>query len=199
MLEPLEASKANALHGGPSFSLKNRIIRAVWNLTWLLLASWTPPPLHGWRRFLLRAFGAKIGRGARIYGSVKVWLPSNLEMGDHSTIGWNVNCYCQGKVTLEDYASVSQYSHLVSGTHDIDSPTFQLYTRPIRICRYAWVASDAFVGPGVTVGEGAVLGARGVAFKSLEPWTVYGGNPARVIRKRRSAIAQQPNEIQSAD
>ncbi|VTZ26248.1 putative glycose-acyl transferase (fragment) [Methylocella tundrae] len=87
----------------------------------------------------------------------------------------------------------------MSGTHDIDSPTFQLYTRPIRICRYAWVASDAFVGPGVTVGEGAVLGARGVAFKSLEPWTVYGGNPARVIRKRRSAIAQQPNEIQSAD
>lgn len=198
MLQPLEASEANSLLAGPSFSLQNRITRGVWNLTWLLLASWTPPPLHAWRRFLLRAFGAKIGRHARIYGSTKVWLPANLEMGDYSVLGWNVNCYCQGKITLEDYANVAQYSHLVAGTHDIDSPTFQLFTRPVRICRYAWVASDAFVGPGVTVGEGAVLGARGVAFKSLDPWTVYGGNPAREIRKRKPAIAQQLNEARPA-
>jgi putative colanic acid biosynthesis acetyltransferase WcaF len=198
MLQPLDASQSDALHGGPSFSFGNRVARAVWTVTWLLLAAWTPPPLHGWRRFLLRAFGAKIGRGARVHGSTRIWLPANLEMGDYSILGWNVNCYCQGKVTLEDYAVVSQYAHLVTGTHDFDSPGFQLYTRPIRICRHAWIASDAFVGPGVTVGEGAVLGARGVAFKSLDPWTVYSGNPVQRLRNRRRWTEEPEPETQSS-
>lgn len=187
---PLDAKSTNALHGGASFSFANRLYRLVWSITWALLASWTPPPLHGWRRLILRLFGAKIGRGARIYGSVRIWYPPNLELGDYAVLGWNVNCYCQGKVVLEDYATVSQYSHLVAGTHNIDDPNFQLFTKPIRICRHAWVASDAFVGPGVTIGEGAVLGGRAVAFKSLDPWTVYVGNPARAVRRRQNWIAK---------
>ncbi len=185
MLKPVKASQSDVLHGGPSFTLTNRAYRALWSVTWLLLASWTPPPMHAWRRFLLRLFGAKIGRGARIYGSARIWFPANLEMGAYSILGWNAVCYCQGKIVLEDYANVAQHSHLVSGTHDVDDPHFQLVTRPIRICRHAWIASCAFVGPGVTVGEGAVLGGRGVTFKSLEPWTIYSGNPAQPIRKRR--------------
>ena len=181
----LDASKSGGVHGGAYFSLKHRIFRAVWNIVWLLLASWTPPPLHPWRRFLLRLFGAKIGKHTRIYGSARIWYPPNLEMGDYSVLGWKVNCYSQGKVILEDYANVAQYVHLVTGSHDIDDPSFQLFTKPIRVCRHAWLASDCFVGPGVTVGEGAVLGGRGVAFKDLEPWTVYVGNPAKPIRKRK--------------
>ncbi len=180
----LDARASSAVKGGAYFSLKHRLFRAVWNVVWLLLASWTPPPLHGWRALLLRLFGAKIGKRTRIYGSARIWYPPNLEMGDYSVLGWKVNCYSQGKVILEDYANVAQYVHLVTGTHDIDDPSFQLYTKPIRICRYAWLASDCFVGPGVTVHEGAVLGGRAVAFKDLEPWTVYVGNPARAIRKR---------------
>lgn len=181
----LDASKSGGVHGGAYFSVKHRIFRAVWNLVWLLLASWTPPPLHPWRRFLLRLFGARIGKHTRIYGSARIWYPPNLEMGDYSVLGWKVNCYSQGKVILEDYANVAQYVHLVTGSHNIDDPSFQLFTRPIRVCRHAWLASDSFVGPGVTVGEGAVLGGRGVAFKDLEPWTVYVGNPAKPIRKRK--------------
>ena len=181
----LDASKSGGVHGGAYFSLKHRIFRAVWNIVWLLLASWTPPPLHPWRRFLLRLFGAKIGKHTRIYGSARIWYPPNLEMGDYSVLGWKVNCYSQGKVILEDYANVAQYVHLVTGSHDIDDPSFQLFTKPIRVCRHAWLASDCFVGPGVTVGEGAVLGGRGVAFKDLEPWTVYVDNPAKPIRKRK--------------
>lgn len=188
----LDASKSGGVHGGAYFSLKHRIFRGVWNIVWLLLASWTPPPLHPWRRFLLRLFGAKIGKHTRIYGSARIWYPPNLEMGDYSVLGWKVNCYSQGKVTLGRYAVVSQYSHLVSGTHEIDEPSFQLYTRPIVIGDNAWVASDAFVGPGVTVGEGAVLGARAVAFKNLDPWTVYVGNPARPARPRRRFTRPQP-------
>ena len=184
-MKPLESTERSSVVGGPSFSLANRLFRALWHVTWALFAAWTPPPLHGWRRFLLRAFGAKIGRGARIYGSARIWYPPHLEMGRFSTMGWDVNCYNQGRIVLEDFAIVSQYAHLVAGTHDIDDPNFQLQVRSIRICRNAWVASDAFVGPGVTVGEGAVLGARGVAFKDLEAWTVYIGNPAGPIRKRK--------------
>ena len=180
----LDAGNSGGVHGGAYFSLQHRLFRAVWNVTWLVLAAWTPPPLHAWRRFLLRLFGAKIGRHTRIYGSARIWYPPNLEMGDYSVLGWRVNCYSQGRVVLEEYANVAQYVHLVTGSHDIDSPTFQLYTRPIRICRHAWIASNAFVGPGVTVGEGAVLGGCGVAFKDLEPWTVYAGNPAQPLRKR---------------
>lgn len=109
-------------------------------------------------------------------------------MGDYSVLGWRVNCYCQGRITLEAYSNVAQFSHLVTGTHDIDSYGFQLYTKPIRICSHAWIASDAFVGPGVTVGAGAVLGARGVAFKDLDEWTVYAGNPARPVRPRQRFV-----------
>ena len=168
-----------------SFSLRHRLFRAVWGVTWLLLAAWTPPPLHLWRRFLLRLFGAKLAPGARIYGSANIWYPPNLTMGRNAVIGWKVNVYCQGPVTLGDYAIVSQFAHLVSGTHDIDNPGFQLLTKPIQIGDHAWVAANAFVGPGVTIGEGAVLGACGVTFKDLPPWTVHAGNPARFIRDRK--------------
>jgi putative colanic acid biosynthesis acetyltransferase WcaF len=181
----LDVHDGSAVHGGAYFSISHRIFRAVWNMTWLLLASWTPPPLHAWRRFLLRLFGAKIGRGTRIYGSARIWYPPNLTMGDYSVLGWRVDCYSQGKIVLEEYANVAQYVHLVTGTHDIDDPSFQLYTKPIRICRNAWIASGAFVGPGVVVGEGAVLGGRGVTFRDLDPWMIYVGNPARAIRNRK--------------
>lgn len=186
----LSASENDGVHGGAYFSLQHRIFRGVWNVVWLLLASWTPPPFHPWRRFLLRMFGAKIGRKTRIYGSAKIWYPPNLEMGDFSVLGWRVNCYSQGMIVLEEYANVAQFAHLVTGSHDIDDPSFQLFTRPILIKRHAWIASGAFVGPGVTVGEGAVLGGRAVAFKDLDPWTVYIGNPAKPIRKRTMVDTQ---------
>ena len=89
------------------------------------------------------------------------------------------------KITIEDHAVVSQGAHLCAGTHDIESPYFQTISKPISIKTRAWVAAEAFVGPGVTVGEGAVLGARGVAFRDLEPWTVHAGNPALLIKTRK--------------
>ena len=188
MSAPLDARTFGSLVGGPSFSLRHRFFRGIWNAAWLLLASWTPPPMHGWRRFLLRLFGARIASTARIYGSSRVWYPPNLEMGEHSVIGWETFCYTQAKIVVEDFAIISQRSHICTGTHDIDDPDFQLIAKPIIIKRRAWIASDAFVGPGVTVGEGAVLGGRGVTFKSLEAWTVYGGNPARILRNRKRSI-----------
>lgn len=169
-----------------SFTWSHLLLRAIWNVTWLLLAAWTPPQLHRWRRLLLNLFGAKIARGARVYGSARIWYPPNLEMGRGAVLGWQVHCYSMDRIVVEDFAVVSQFVHLVAGTHDVEVDTFQLYTKPIRICSHAWLASGCFVGPGVTVGEGAVLGARGVTFKDLDPWTIYVGNPAFSIKPRRN-------------
>ena len=181
----LDAKKYNTLRSGRSFSFAQRARRTFWRAVWLLLAAWTPPMLHGWRRIVLRCFGARLSKTCGIYGSARIWDPRNLEMGDYSFIGPRVNCYSMAKITLGDYALVSQGAHLCSGTHDIDDPYFQLKAEPIVIRDRAWIAADAFVGPGVTVGEGAVLGARGVAGSDLAPWTVYIGNPAKAIKKRK--------------
>lgn len=183
-LTVLEASKTNPVAGGPSFTLRNRLIRIVWRVAWFILASWTPPQFRGWRRLLLRAFGARVAPTADIYSSAQIWLPSNLELGEFTNLGPAANVYCMDKITLEAYASVSQRAHLCAGTHDIDDPHFQLVTRPIVIGKNAWVAAEAFVGPGVRIGEGAVLGARAVTFTDLDSDTVYIGNPAKAVRRR---------------
>lgn len=183
-LQPLDAQRFSSDKGGPSFSLSNRVLRGTWNLTWLILASWTPPPFKPWRRFLLKLFGAKLGVGADVRGSARVWYPPHLHLEDHAVLAPRVTCYNMAPVHLGQGVIVSQGAHLCAGTHDITSPVFQLTTRPITIGAKAWIAAEAFVGPGVVVGEGAVLGARAVAFKSLEPWAVYAGNPAQRIKTR---------------
>lgn len=181
----LSAAESGSMEGGATFSLSHRLYRLVWNLTWILLASWTPPFLKGWRRWLLVAFGADLHRTANIYSSARIWYPPHLKMGPYSCLGPGVKAYCMAPITLKAYALVSQGSHLCAGTHDIEDPHFQLRARPITLGRHAWVAAEAFVGPGVTVGEGAVLGARAVAFRDIQAWGVYSGNPAAFLKERR--------------
>jgi putative colanic acid biosynthesis acetyltransferase WcaF len=180
----LDAEASGSRSGGPSFSLRHRAQRAVWKLTWALLAAWTPAPLHPWRALLLRLFGAKLASNARVHGAAKIWYPPNLTMEANTLIGPGVTCYSMAPIRICANAIVSQGAHLCAGTHDIDDPHFQLVARPITIGANAWVAAEAFVGPGVIVEEGAVLGARGVAFKDLPAWSVHAGNPARFIRQR---------------
>lgn len=183
-IKPLDAARTNPLEGGPSFSLSNRIFRAVWNATWAVLASWTPPQMRGWRRFLLKLFGAQVGAGSDVRGSARVWYPPHLHLADRAILAERVICYNMAPISLGRAALVSQGAHLCAGSHDIGSATFQLTAQPITIGAGAWIAAEAFVGPGVEVGEWAVLGARSVAFRSLEPWTVYGGNPAKRLKQR---------------
>lgn len=185
MSRPLDAEISAPREGGPSFPLSQRLIRAIWNIVWTLGASWTPPFMHGWRRKLLVLFGATIARDAHVYGSAKIWYPANLKMGKLSALGPAADCYTMAPIEIGAYAIISQGAHLCAGSHDIDDPNMQLIARPIKIGDYAWVAAGAFVGPGAILGEGTVLGARGVVSgKSLDPWAVYAGNPARKIRER---------------
>jgi len=140
--------------------------------------------MHLWRRFVLSLFGAKLAPRVFIYSSVRIWSPRNLIMKDCATLGRHANCYNMGQVTLGKHAIVSQSVHICGGTHDVDDIHFQLNVRPIMISDFAWVAAEAFVGPGVTIGEGAVLGARGVTFRDIPAWKIFTGNPAVFLRDR---------------
>jgi putative colanic acid biosynthesis acetyltransferase WcaF len=171
----------------PSFSLANKVARLVWNLAWLVLCRFTPPFFWAWRRAILRLFGASVGPGVRVYGSARIWLPANLEIGARSMLGRGVHCYNQGRIAIGSNVVVSWNATLCSSTHDVEDPAFPLICRPIHIADQAWIAAEAFVGPGVTVGEGAVLGARAVAMRDLDPWAFYSGNPAARFKDRRRA------------
>jgi putative colanic acid biosynthesis acetyltransferase WcaF len=180
----METPKQDLSHFRSEWSVAHRAARALWGVVWALLFRPTPRPLHAWRRLLLRAFGARIGKGARVYASAKIWAPWNLSMGEHSVLGDAVDCYAVDRIEIGAHAVVSQYAHLCAATHDIDRPDFPLVTRPIRIGAGAWIAAGAFVGPGVTIGDGAVVGARAVVVRDVAPRAVVAGNPARVLRSR---------------
>ncbi|WP_144037055.1 DapH/DapD/GlmU-related protein [Sphingomonas sp. TZW2008] len=182
---PLDGGAARAWQGGASFSRANRLYRLAWTIAWLLLAAWTPPPLRGWRRLVLQAFGARLAPTANVYASARIWSPRNLSMEDHAAIGPRATIYSMAPISIGAHAVVSQGTHLCAGTHDIEDAAFQLVARPIIIGARAWVAAEAFVGPGVSIGEGAVLGARAVTMRDVAPWMIAVGNPARVVRERR--------------
>ena len=148
------------------------------------LFRWSPRPLFGWRRFVLRCFGASVGEGVNIYSSATIYFPWNLEIGDWSSIGERAMIYNLGPITIGEQVTVSQQAHLCAGTHDHTDPAMPLVKPPITVHDQVWICADAFVGPYVTVGEGAVVGARAVAVKDVPEWTIVGGNPARSIKKR---------------
>jgi len=162
----------------------NKLARTLWNLVWLLLYRPSPAPLHGWRRFLLRLFGATIGPGAHPYPSAKIWAPWNLTMGAHSCLSHQVDCYCVDRITLGAHTTVSQYSFLCTASHDYTDPAMPLTTAPITLGERVWVTADVFVAPGVTIGEGAVITARSSVFQDIAPWTVAAGNPAQPLKPR---------------
>lgn len=168
----------------PSYPLANRALRALWGLVWALLFWPSPRPLHAWRRFLLRLFGARIGAGCRIYPDAHVWWPAHLECDELVTIGPGVNVYNQDRIRIGARAVVSQGAYLCTATHDYTSPAFPLVLRPIEIGAHAWIATEAFVHPGVTIGEGAVIGARAVVLADMPPWMVCAGHPCKPLKPR---------------
>ena len=165
-------------------SLSNRAGRVLWRMVWPVLGRWSPTPFHFWRRWLLRLFGAKIGRGVHIYPSAKVWAPWNLVMGERSCLASGVDCYSVDRITIGAYVTVSQGAFLCTATHDFRAAAFPLVTKPITVGARAWVAASAFVGPGVTIGEGAVVGAMSCVVKDVPEWTVWAGNPATMVSER---------------
>ena len=168
-----------------SFSLANRVLRQLWQCIYVCLFRPSPRFLHGWRIFLLRTFGARIGKGCRVYSRARIWAPWHLQMEDYAKIADDVECYAVANVHLGAQAVVSQGAFLCTASHDYNSPNFQLIASAITIKSHAWVAARAFIGPGVTIGEGAVVGACAVVSKDVPAWQVCVGNPARVVKERK--------------
>jgi putative colanic acid biosynthesis acetyltransferase WcaF len=156
----------------------------LWNIVWALFYRTSPTPLHWWRRTLLRVFGASIASGAHPYPRARIWAPWNLKMGLNSCLADDVDCYCVAPVTLGRHATVSQYTYLCSASHDYTEITMPLIAAPIHIEDEAWVAADVFIGPGVTVRNGAIVGARSTVTSDVPAWHVVAGSPPRQLRLR---------------
>ncbi|MBT0812290.1 WcaF family extracellular polysaccharide biosynthesis acetyltransferase [Litoribacter ruber] len=171
-------------HSGPSFSLKNRMARIIWMIFYLFLFRYTPNPFHSWRATILRFFGAKVGKGVHVYPKVKIWAPWNLELEDYCGVANDVNLYSQGKITIGKKAVISQGAHLCAGTHDYTHPGFPQISKPINIGGHSWIAAEAFIHPGINIGEGAVIGARSVVTKNMPAWMVCSGHPCNPIKTR---------------
>ena len=162
---------------------KEMASRMVWGLVRPLFR-FSPRTFFGWRRFLLRLLGAKIGHQAHIYNSAIIYMPWNLVIGDYSSIGEWALIYNLGLINIGSCTTISQRAHLCSGTHDYTDPILPLLKPPIMIEDQAWVCADSFVGPDVTIGQGAIVGARAVVIKDVPPWTIVAGNPAKFVKKR---------------
>ncbi|WP_439882590.1 WcaF family extracellular polysaccharide biosynthesis acetyltransferase [Pontibacter sp. MBLB2868] len=169
---------------GASFSLRNRLGRVLWGVIVLLFFRYSPKPAHAWRTFLLRAFGAKVGRGVHIYPRAKIWAPWNLILRDECGVANSAILYSQDIIEIGRRAVISQGAHLCAGTHDYTKSGFPLITMPIRIGDNAWIAAESFIHPGVTIGEGCVIGARSVVTKDMPEWMVCAGHPCKPIKKR---------------
>jgi putative colanic acid biosynthesis acetyltransferase WcaF len=178
-------------HRSP-YSTREKVARTLWAVVQATVFRTSFHNWYGWRRFLLRRFGARIHATAIVRRTARIECPWNLTLGRNACLGDRAVAYCLGPVAIGDRVGISQNAHLCAGTHDYDRPDLPLVRAPITIHADAWIAADAFVGPGVTVGEGAILGARGCAFSDLEPWTIYGGNPAEVIKARERGSDQLP-------
>lgn len=177
--------KIDLSHYQDKLTLANKLARVLWRIVAaILFRSFGTSFLMPWRRLILIIFGAKLGKGVHIYSSAKIWAPWNLEMDDNSCIASGVDCYNVDKIKIGKNSIVSQKAYLCTASHDITNPLHPLITAPICIEDQAWVAANAFVGMGVNIGQGSVVGARAAVFKNVAPWTVVGGNPAKVIKKR---------------
>lgn len=144
----------------------------------------SPRICFGWRRVLLRFFGASVGNHVHIYNTAVIYMPWNLQIGDWSSIGEYVFVYNLGKITIGKKTTISHRAHLCAGTHDYTRTELPLQKPTITISDQTWICADAFVGPGLVVGEGAVVGARAVVMKDVAPWAVVAGNPARFVKQR---------------
>jgi putative colanic acid biosynthesis acetyltransferase WcaF len=168
----------------PSFSLKHRLARFLWQFVYLVFYRMSPRPMHAWRSMLLRLFGAKIGPGCHFYPSGKVWAPWNLICEDCCTLADQAEIYNPSPIYLESHCILSQQAYLCGATHDYNHPDFPMISYSMRLGAYSWICARASVSPGIQVGTGAVLGLGSVANADLEPWTVYFGVPAVKVKMR---------------
>lgn len=164
---------------------KHQIIRLMWGILWPFSTFLLPRSMGmPWKRLLLRIFGAKIHPTAKIYSTARIYYPANLIMEENSCLADNVDCYNVDMIKIGANSTISQGAFLCTASHDISNPLNPLITAPILIKDQVWIGARAFIGMGVIVNQGAVVGATASVYKDVAAWTVVGGNPASVIKQR---------------
>lgn len=176
----------------PGFRGRSGLTVLLWQTVQQTLFAWSPQPAYAWRRLLLRAFGAKIGKGVLIRSTARVTYPWKVELGNHCWIGDHAELYSLGPITIGDHAVVSQRSYLCAATHDYTDITFPLVAKRIVVEQEAWIATDCFIAPGVTIGNASIIGARSTVLTNVPPASVYVGSPAR-FKSLRKASAYPTN------
>ncbi|MGB3590276.1 MAG: putative colanic acid biosynthesis acetyltransferase [Nonlabens sp.] len=156
----------------------------LWWLVQATLFAWSPQFMYGWRRFLLRLFGATVGSKVIIRPTARIQFPWKVAIGDHSWIGDEVNLYSLGPIEIGKNVVISQRSYICTGTHDPQSVNFNIYFKPIVVEEQCWLATDVYVAPGVTIGRGTLVGARSSVFKNLPAGKVCLGSPAQPVKDR---------------
>lgn len=171
---------------GP-FGWTHKARRACWYLVQSTIYQLPLRRADGWRCMLLRLFGARVGHRCLVRRTAFIEIPWHLRIGDEVVLGDRVIVYSLATISIGDRTIISQGAHLCAGDHDMDRPGWILRRIPISIGSDAWIAADAFVGPGVDIGCGVVLGARAAAFRDLPDWTVCVGVPAKPSRTRSTS------------
>ncbi|MBL7471760.1 colanic acid biosynthesis acetyltransferase WcaF [Robertkochia sp. 1368] len=167
------------------FRGRSKVYVQLWWIVQALLFNPSPQVFYRWRNWLLRRFGASIGKGVLIRPSVTVTYPWKLSIGDYSWIGDDVTLYTLGEIKIGSNSVVSQRSYLCAGSHDHKKIDFPLTNEPITIEDECWVATDVYIAPGVCIGKGTIVGARSSVFKSLPGGNICVGSPARIIKERK--------------
>ncbi len=167
------------------WSVGERVKRVAWEWCWALFCRPTPKPFNRWRLLVLRAFGAKVEGVPFVHQRARVEIPRNLILRHRACLGDGAAAYSLGEVEIGEGATVAQEAYLCSGTHDFDDPAMPLRTAPVKVGPGAFVGARAFVLPGVSVGEKAVVGACSVVTRDVEPGEVVAGNPARPIFRKK--------------
>lgn len=166
------------------FRGKSIFVIQLWWIINSILFRFSPRICNGWRRTLLRLFGARIGKKVLIRPSARILYPWLLEIGDYSWIGDEVNVYNMARISIGNNTVISQKTYLCTGTHDYRKESFDIYAEPISIGNEVWIAADVFIAPNVTIGDSSVVGYRSTVTKDLPKNMICIGSPATPIRSR---------------
>jgi len=168
---------------GSPWSVKQRLLMLLWEISWSFFCAWTPKPLNAWRLFWLRLFGAKIYGKPFVHQAARIKIPWNLTLHDRACLGDGACAYTLGEIEIFEEATVAQQAYLCTGTHKFDDPHRPLQTGKITVGKFAFVGARTFVMPGVTIGAGAIIGACSVVTRDVEQHTTVAGSPAKIIKK----------------
>lgn len=169
-----------------SFRGKSKFLIQLWWVVQETIFAWSPQILYQWRAFLLRLFGASIGKNVKIRASVRITYPWLISIGDYSWVGDDCVLYSLGKINIGRNVAIAHQVYINTGGHDYEKITFDIFSKPVHIEDECWITNDVYIAPGVTIGKGSIVSARSSVLKSLPSGKICVGTPAMPIRDRRA-------------